>query len=216
VAVLGPALATVKVNVTTSPGVMLPLPSRSVFRTTVLNRLRSDTRLNGGVTLDWSSSPGSPLFGVESGSKLLDAVTCAVLVYAPLLLTVAVISKVRGVLVVTLPTVHTPVAGTYVPAPLSLYHVYPDGSWSVTWTPVAVAGPALETVSTNRTRSPAVIVPLASASKARPAGVRDGSKTFVRLKSEMVGDQVSSSFSVVELLPGVLLGSNTPERVTWA
>jgi len=83
VAVFGPALFRVSVKVMLSPALRFPLLSVSVKEEINLLRLRSETGSTGTATLAWSSSVGTLLPGVLSGSKLSDAPTWATLVYVP-------------------------------------------------------------------------------------------------------------------------------------
>jgi len=91
--------------------------------------------------------------------------------------------------------------------------VNPPPNWSATVKAlVDASGPAFVTVTVNVTVSPGVIVPL---------GVGVSASIFsatvlVSDKSEIGSAAVASSSSVVELSPGVLLGSRFGEPRTWA
>ena len=84
VASFGPALLTVIVNVTVSPGEMFPLPSASVSSVMLLLSDRSATGFTIGVAVASSSCTGGSLSGVgsgcESGSNWSLAVTSATFV----------------------------------------------------------------------------------------------------------------------------------------
>ena len=73
--------------------------------------LVTDRSATVGVTTSESrsSSAVGALPGVESGSNWLQAVTSAVLVFAPIVAVVAVIVSVAVPPLTTVPTVHTPV-----------------------------------------------------------------------------------------------------------
>ena len=100
VAVSGPLLVSVTVYVIVSP-------TDGVASSTVLVRLRS---ASCGVTsaLSWSSSAGASLAGVEFGSNWSAALTWAVLVFAPSVSTVALMSSVADPPLSSSPTVQTP------------------------------------------------------------------------------------------------------------
>ena len=99
---LGPALVTVTVKVT----------CWLATGRTGLAFLASDRSAICGVSVlpAWSSSVGTLLFGVESGSRWSDAMTSAVFVVAVVPATLAVICSVALVPFSTAGTVHTPVA----------------------------------------------------------------------------------------------------------
>ena len=100
----GPSLVRVIVNVTWSP-------TSGVGSSTVLVSPRSASGALS-VALSWSSSPGTPLAGVESGSVWSTAVTSAVLVIAPVAVTCAVSWSCAEAPTARSPTVHAPDASS--------------------------------------------------------------------------------------------------------
>ena len=90
----------------------------------------------------WGVSVALAVLLPWSGSNWSAALIVAVLVWASGLATVAVMVRVWGAAVVTVPTAQMPVAGSYVPwLGVDETKVTPAGSRSVNWTPVAASGP---------------------------------------------------------------------------
>jgi len=114
------------------------------------------------------------------------------LVIVPLDAAVAVIFKVAFALFDNEPTIHIPVTLLYAPAPVSDTYVNPDGNTSFTLTFEAFPGPEFETVTVNTTfESTTTVVEFTD---------------FTMLKSAVGAP--SSSSEVLELSPGVELGSD--------
>ena len=129
-------------------------PTFGAASSTVLTTARS---ARGGVTaaVSWSSSDGSPLFGVESGSATSLAVISAAFVEVVALSTRAVRVSVADALLSTVPTVHSPVPSSNTPCvAVQPRRVMPLGNVSTTRTPVASAGPSLVTVTLKVTLLP--------------------------------------------------------------
>ena len=112
------------------------------------------------VTLDWSFSAATLLFGAEFGSALSAANTCAVLVIGETRpVTVALIVRVGEAPLLTMPRFQIPEPAVYVPwVGVADTKVRPAGNWSITFTPVSVAGPLLVSVSVKVTLLPGVVL----------------------------------------------------------
>ncbi len=109
------------------------------------------------VTLAWSSSPATLLPGVESGSALSAYETCAVLILAPTVVTLALIVRVALAPLFITPTSQMPVPEVYEPCDgTAEANVSPAGRRSSTRTSVLVVGPLLVTVTVKLTVVPGV------------------------------------------------------------
>src|SRR3989338_1331081 len=158
------------------------------------------------TTLAWSSSPALLLFGVESTSGSLAAATCAVLVYAPVGCTVALMASVAELPTGSMPTSQLPLTLVYEPCEASAEtNAVPLGRISLTVTPVAVTGPALASVTVNTTVVPTVAVRLLAAL------VSDRS---IRLFGEAL--TLAWSSSPLLPLPGLESGSVSTTAATCA
>ena len=115
----------------------------------VLLTVRSGARV---FKLTLAKSSPCPSFGVLSESGVVAALTSALFVFAPAVVTLALISSV--VLPIgNVPTVQTPVLWLYVLWLLETNN-NPAGNGSLTVTPMALLGPALAIVKLNFTVSP--------------------------------------------------------------
>ena len=194
----GPTLATVIVNVTVSPGFGVPLSTDLVTD-------RSATwALSEAVAM--SSSPTSPLFGVESWSNCPAAVISAVLSSAPVASTVAVTVSVALAPLASVGTDQTSVVSSYVPvAVVAVPNESPALSVSVTSIAVASSGPSLVRVTVKVTVSPTLGA---------------GSSTVLVSDRSAAGATVSTASSwsswVASLSPGVESGSPWSEAATCA
>ena len=197
VAVSGPLLVSVTVNVTVSP-------TFGVASSTVLVSDRSAAS-ELIVAESWSSSPGTALLGVESWSTWSWAVTSAVLVIVPVPLTIASIVRVSLAPLASDAISHSGAAHVVVPLGVTFVTVSPAGSTSVTSMLVAVSGPWFVRVTLYWTVSPTPAL---------------GSSTvFVSSRSTVGGTVIAASSwssSAGALLSGVEFGSAWSTAVTSA
>src|ERR1700736_6109102 len=143
----------------------------------------------GTTAVGWPLIAALALLLGKFGSDSFSADFVAVLVIVPVAVTVATTTRLTDDPLGMGPMVQTPLPAVYVPAlGVAVTRVRPDGSRSLTWTPVAFDGPALWAVTVNVTFEPMVTDPLlavlstaTSASEAIVAG--SVAVSFARLAS---------------------------------